>query len=76
MLLEVGPDPESLERRVLGPGDVVDLLPGTWHRFSSLEDTEFFEFSTHHEDDDSYRVTSSEKMPDEELARLRAELDG
>jgi mannose-6-phosphate isomerase-like protein (cupin superfamily) len=73
MMLEVGEDPENLERRLLGPGDVVDLLPGTWHRFSSLIDTEFFEFSTHHEDDDSYRVTSSESIPEEELRALREE---
>jgi len=73
MLLEVGEDPESLDRRLLGAGDVVDLLPGTWHRFSSLDDTEFFEFSTHHEDDDSYRVTSSEQIPADELRALREE---
>ena len=76
MLLEVGDDPEALSRRFLAPGDVVDLMPGTWHRFSSIEDAEFFEFSTHHEDSDSYRKTSSERIPEDELAALRREADG
>jgi mannose-6-phosphate isomerase-like protein (cupin superfamily) len=73
MLLESGTDPDDLARRVLSPGDAVDLEPGTWHRFSSIEDAVFFEFSTHHEDDDSYRATTSGRIPEDELRALREE---
>jgi mannose-6-phosphate isomerase-like protein (cupin superfamily) len=47
------------ERRVLVPGDHQRIAPGELHRFSGLEDSEIIEFSTHHEDSDSYRVEPS-----------------
>lgn len=40
------------------------------HRFTGLEDSEMIEFSTHHEDDDSYRDVSSGEVPAGEFAAL------
>ena len=50
-------------RRVMGPGDVQHVPPGVWHSFGGLERTEFFEFSTTHDDADSYRRDQSGPMP-------------
>lgn len=44
------------EEMVLSPGDHRHVAPGTLHRFTGLSDAEIIEFSTHHEDSDSYRV--------------------
>jgi len=55
ILLELG-DGE----RVMGPGDHHHIPPGVEHRFWGIEDAEIMEFSTHHEDDDSYRVAGQE----------------
>lgn len=44
---------------VLEPGDAQHIAPGTVHRFWGLEDSEIIEFSTHHEEDDSYRLEVS-----------------
>lgn len=46
----------SEEVRIMRPGDVQHLPPNTVHRFTGIEDTEIFEFSTQHFDEDSYRV--------------------
>jgi len=43
----------------LKPGDSVHVAPGVLHRFRGLEDSEIFEFSTHHEEEDSYRAEPS-----------------
>ena len=51
VLLEAGAD-----YRVLVPGDHHHIAPGIVHRFSGLEPSEIIEFSTHHEDSDSYRI--------------------
>lgn len=66
VFLEVG-DGE----RVLGPGDHEHVPPGVEHRFWGLEDSEIIEFSTHHDEADSYRVPGQESGPFE-----AAELDG
>ncbi len=56
--LVVGTSTTTLSERVLGPGDVVHLPPGTVHRIEALEDAEIVEVSTpelhdvvRHEDD-------------------------
>ncbi|MBU0614629.1 MAG: cupin domain-containing protein [Nanoarchaeota archaeon] len=49
------------KKQVLKPGDSVLVLPGAKHRFTGLEDSEIIEFSTHHEDSDSYRDEESGK---------------
>ncbi len=50
------------EERIMIPGDSVRIRPGTKHRFTGLEDSEIIEFSTHHEDSDSYREELSGKV--------------
>ena len=50
VLLEIGD-----EKKVLEPGDIQIILPNQKHRFTGLEDSKIIEFSTHHEDSDSYR---------------------
>jgi len=41
---------------ILGPGDNFHVYQGLRHQMIALEDTELFEFSTQHFDDDSYRI--------------------
>lgn len=43
-------------------GHFVRITPGTLHRFRGLEDSEFLEISTHHEEEDSYRIEESRKV--------------
>lgn len=43
------------EKMILNPGDAQLVMPNQKHRFTGLEDSEIVEFSTHHEDSDSYR---------------------
>jgi mannose-6-phosphate isomerase-like protein (cupin superfamily) len=63
VLMELG---ES--KKMMSPGDSVRILPLTKHRFTGLEDSEMIEFSTHHEESDSYRDTESGKV---DLASLK-----
>ena len=41
---------------ILGPGDNFHVYRGLRHQMIALEDTELFEFSTQHFDEDSYRI--------------------
>jgi len=41
---------------ILGPGDNFHVYTGLRHQMQALEDTELFEFSTEHFDEDSYRL--------------------
>ncbi len=41
---------------ILKKGDVFHIPIGMIHQMEALEDTELFEFSTQHFDDDSYRI--------------------
>mgnify|MGYP001572892512 CR=1 FL=1 len=41
---------------ILNPGDVFDVPRGLRHQMFALKDSELFEFSTHHENADSYRI--------------------
>jgi quercetin dioxygenase-like cupin family protein len=43
------------ERKIMKPGEVQLIEPNQKHRFTGLEDSKIIEFSTHHEDEDSYR---------------------
>jgi len=57
-------DPKILEKniskkRVMLPGDIQVLEPLQKHRFTGLEETRIIEFSTHHEDTDTYRDSQS-----------------
>jgi mannose-6-phosphate isomerase-like protein (cupin superfamily) len=46
----------------MAPGDVVDIQPFAHHRFMGLEDSVIIEFSTHHDDADTYRLEESREV--------------
>ena len=48
--------------RVLSPGDVAPVPIAMIHRFTGLENSEIMEFSTHHREDDSYRLEISGRI--------------
>jgi quercetin dioxygenase-like cupin family protein len=56
--------------RVLEPGDKVHVGIGQKHRFTGLENSEMIEFSTHHEEEDSYRDSESGKIDADEFQKL------
>ena len=49
-------DIQKAERIVLEPGDNFHVYTGLRHQMIALQDTELFEFSTQHLDEDSYRI--------------------
>ncbi len=65
--MEIGDDVFTLL-----PGDFVHIPSGTYHRFSGLEDSEIMEFSTNHQEDDSYRKEFSGHIEGERFERQRA----
>ena len=44
---------------ILYPGDAFHIPPGLRHRFTGLEDSYIYVFSTVHKDEDSYRLVES-----------------
>lgn len=42
--------------KLLNAGDVIEVRRGCVHRFEALEDSKIIEISTHHQDEDSYRI--------------------
>ena len=50
------------KKHIMLPGHSILIAPNTKHRFTGLEDSEIMEFSTHHEDSDSYREELSGKV--------------
>ena len=42
---------------VLSPGDSKEIHPNLVHQMLAIEESDLFEFSTQHFDDDSYRIT-------------------
>jgi D-lyxose ketol-isomerase len=58
--LEYGLDGSYID---LAPGDHFTLAPGTWHRFTGKTGATFLEVSTHHDDKDCERLTSSGAGP-------------
>jgi len=50
------------KKHVMLPGHSILINPKTKHRFTGLEDSEIIEFSTHHDDSDSYREELSGKV--------------
>ena len=62
VLLEYGD-----EKIIMIPGDAKLIEPNMYHRFTGLEDSEIIEFSTHHEDTDSYRKELSGQVNLSEL---------
>jgi len=47
---------EIADETILNPGDKFHIYRGLRHQMEALEDTELFEFSTQHFEEDSYRV--------------------
>lgn len=64
VLLELG---EELNKTIMKPGDSIILEPCMKHRFTPLDDSRIIEFSTHHNDEDTYRDTKSEAVDVEKL---------
>jgi len=50
------------KKQIIIPGHSILITPNTKHRFTGLEDSEIIEFSTHHDDSDSYRDEVSGKI--------------
>ena len=56
-------DEDSLEEAkelVLNPGENFYIYTGLRHQMIALEDSELFEFSTQHFDEDSYRIVKGD----------------
>ena len=49
-------DLENADEVILNKGDNFHVYRGLRHQMIALEDTELYEFSTQHFDDDSYRI--------------------
>ena len=46
----------------LNKGDILDVPRFCFHQIEALEDSDLIEFSTHHEDSDSYRVEKGDSQ--------------
>jgi len=58
------------EEIILHPSDSQRILPGQRHQFASLDGiSKLIEISTHHEEDDSYRESESDKINLDELRK-------
>lgn len=57
------------EERIMEKKDIQHIIPMTKHRFSGLKDSVIIEFSTHHEERDSYRIEESGDVPEEVMRR-------
>ena len=53
-------DFESAEVKILNVGDNFHVPKGLRHQMIALEDTELYEFSTQHFEQDSYRITKGD----------------
>jgi len=49
-------------KKILYPGQSERILPYMKHRFTGMVDSVIIEFSTHHEEDDSYRIEESRRV--------------
>ena len=56
ILIEVG-----TKKFIMEPEDSIHIKPNVLHRFTGLTNAQIIEFSSHHEDDDSYREELSGK---------------
>lgn len=69
VLLEIGDN-----AYMLLPGDAIDIMPNQDHRFTGLEESEIIEFSTHHEDEDSYRKVESGEVGTDEIGEINRKI--
>ena len=73
VLMELGNSKGQIMKSwVMMTGDIQHIPIGLYHRFTGLEDSDIIEFSTTHDDDDSYRVEAmlSGKVNDEEFRKI------
>jgi mannose-6-phosphate isomerase-like protein (cupin superfamily) len=54
--------PGKLVRTIMKPGDAVHVAPLVPHQFTGIEDSEIFEFSTQHFEDDTYRIAPGDSQ--------------
>lgn len=64
------------DKHTLHPGDFVHVPAGSPHRFTGLADSEIIEFSTTHDEGDSYRTEHSGHIEEERFARQSALIGG
>jgi hypothetical protein len=50
------------KKYIMKRGDTVGIEPYTNHRFTGITNADILEISTTHYEDDSYRITKSEKV--------------
>lgn len=53
-------DLNASKKLILNPGDKFYVYPGLRHQMVALEDSDLFEFSTEHFDEDSYRLVKGD----------------
>ena len=53
---------EKAKMKVLKPGDKFYVYPGLRHQMQARSDTELFEFSTQHFDEDSNRIENGDVL--------------
>jgi D-beta-D-heptose 7-phosphate kinase/D-beta-D-heptose 1-phosphate adenosyltransferase len=70
---ETGDSPDHLIGHWMKDNERVHLMPGTWHRFTGIQDTMLIEFSTHHEDEDSIRHIKGGKIGEDEFRKILSE---
>jgi quercetin dioxygenase-like cupin family protein len=56
ILLKYSESDDPMFEKILLPGDSFHVYRGLRHQMIALQDTELFEFSTEHFDEDSYRI--------------------
>lgn len=62
LLVTIDTDDGSRKETVLAAGDVVEIPRLLPHQIIALEESKVVEFSTHHEDSDSYRVAPGDSQ--------------
>jgi quercetin dioxygenase-like cupin family protein len=60
VLYSTGNDIGEAQEVILQPGDAFHVPVGLRHRMVALEESEVYEFSTHHEDADSIRIQAGD----------------
>lgn len=61
---------------ILSKGEAIDVHAGQYHRFTGISDSIILEFSSHHEDNDSYRTEESRELNKEQIEELESKLYG
>lgn len=72
---EIGVVSSTFHCIVMNPGDIIVIEPWITHRFTGIEDSEIFEFSTQHFEDDSYRGTLSRQLTSKQFEELLSKIN-